>query len=149
MKSIKWFLITALLSLSLLLVGCNMFQERTRPAPVRPQPAPKKQTQQPPTKEIRGLKSISKAEFLERVNQTEKAIKVGNWNKANQETNRLGADMARYRPKSPNGQTLKEISKFNIIYSKLQANVKARNRKQALNNIRSLREAVHSIDPKR
>lgn len=149
MKLLRWFLLVTLFSLSVLLVGCDMFQERTRPAPVRPQPTPKKQIQPAPTKDIRGLKSISKADFLEQVNQTEKAIKAGNWNKANQETNRLGADMARYRPKNPNGQSLKEISKFNIIYSKLQANVKAHKRVQALNNIRSLRNALHSIDQKR
>lgn len=146
MRHLKiWFTIL-IITFTLALTGCNLFpQDRTRPAPIRPTPIPSPLTTKSPTKNIPGAKSLSEKDLLNRIATVEKAVKANNWDKANSEGNGLGLDMARYRPDAPDGKSLRDMSRFDVIYTKLQANLKIKNKAGCLKDLLNLRNAMKSL----
>ncbi len=150
MNNFKILLGICLLFFGLVLGGCNMFpNNQTRPAPVRPRvtitPSPTPNMKSTPTKRIKGLTSITENQLTSRVAKIEQAITKGNWSVANKETNTLGLEMAKFRPASAKGKTLKELADFDSIYAKLQADVKVNNKTAALQDIKRLRTALQEL----
>lgn len=149
MRYFKIGIMVLLITFTLALTGCNLFPEqKTRPAPVRPTPSPAPSTKNAPTKNIPGAKSLSEKSLLNRINAVESAVKENNWTKANSEGNTLGLDMTRYRPDAPNGKSLRDMSRFDVIYTKLQADLKTKNKSGCLKDLTNLRNAMKSLNKK-
>lgn len=138
------FLVASLFALT----GCDLFRQdnTTRPAPVRPTPAPAPRLNPAPTKNTPGINSLSEEELMRTLSQLEAAVKDDNWDEANRTADTLGIDMARYRPDRPDGKSLRDISEFNVIYTKLQADVKTRNKQATLNDIQNLKRSLTDLN---
>lgn len=151
MNKLKIFLITFLISFSLVTGGCNMFpdnQNQNRPAPIRPTPrrtTPAPNMRNAPTKKVPGVSAVSEKQLMNKISAVENQVNKTNWDSANRLTNELGGDMARYRPDGANGKTLREMTKFNTIYAKLQGNVKTRNKQGCLKDTKELKKAVGNL----
>lgn len=137
MRNVKILSLTVLISLSATVCGCNLFpgNRTTRPAPIRPTP----------TKNMQSLKAISENDLLKRVSSIEQAVKKNSWSTANSNTNNLGVDMARLRPTKSDGKSLRDMTRFNLIYSKLQADVKTKNKSGCLRDTKNLRNALQDL----
>lgn len=143
MQKVKMVMLIFLISFGLVSGGCNLTpNNRTRPAPIRPTPTPKQKMA--PTKNISGIDALSEKDLLKKVSQVEDAVKKGNWDTANRRTNELGADMARYRP-NKDGKSLRDMSEFDLIYAKLQGNVKTKNKQACLKNTQNLRNELKDL----
>jgi hypothetical protein len=147
MRHLKIGIMFLSILLTLAFAGCNLFpqEDRARPAPVRP-----KQTPSPtaPTKDLPGTKALSEKDLLGRITSIEKAVKANKWKKANSAGNQLGLDMARYRPDAPSGKSLRDISRFDAIYTKLQANLKTKNKAGCLKDLKNMRSAMKGLKKK-
>ncbi len=142
---------------SLAVSGCNLLpnnNNNTRPAPTRPKvTTPKKSPMKTPTPKVRpaptkrtpGLAAITEKHILDRLTKIESSIKTGTWSTANKETNRLGMDMTKFRPTGSKGKSLRETANFNVMYAKLQADVKTKNKTASLKDVRSIRDAMKNV----
>ena len=149
-KRLLMVLVVTILSLSF--AGCNWFtpQKKSRPAPPRlasPRPmAPSGPTtpNRPMTSpgKAPGLTSISQKDLVRRLDTIERAAHSGNWAEANRETNSLGLDMGRVRPKKAAGKSIREMANFDALYVKLQGNVKVKNKNACVSDVRKLRESL-------
>jgi len=154
MRYLRITALTLIVALTLLMAGCNLFSEdRTRPAPVRPN---QNQTQkkmnnttknpQSPTKNIPGTESLSEEDLLKQISTIEQAVKKKDWDTANREGNELGVKMARYRPDEPDGKSLREMTAFDLIYTKLQTNLKTKNQDGCLSDLQNLRKEMKKLN---
>jgi hypothetical protein len=140
-----------LLIFSLAINGCTLFPStnKTRPAPTRPKmtsPAKKAPNVRPaPTKRIPGASTATEKDILGRLTKVEDSLKKNDWTAANRETNTLGADMGRFRPTASKGKSLRETANFSVMYSKLQVDIKAKNKTAAMKDIISIRDAMKGV----
>lgn len=148
MKFFKSSVVIFIVSSLLALTGCDLFRQNdtTRPAPVRPNPSPSPQIDQAPTKNTPGINSLSEEDLMQTLSDLEKAAKGGNWDRANRNADTLGIDMARYRPDRPDGKSLRDMTEFNVIYTKLQADVKTRNKEATLKDIQNLKRSLNDLN---
>lgn len=151
MRYSKIIALTSVLALILLITGCNLLSEdRTRPAPVRPNTQNRTnnttKNQQSPTKNIPGTQSLTEEDLLKQISTIEQAVKEKDWKAANREGNELGVDMARYRPDDPDGKSLRDTTSFNLIYTKLQANLKTKNQAGCLEDLKNLRNEMKKLN---
>jgi len=150
MRYLKVTALSLVLALALLTAGCNLFSEdRTRQAPVRPNQNQTDNTtknQHSSTKNIPGTESLSEEDLLKQISTVEQAVKKKDWDTANREGNKLGVDMARYRPDDPDGKSLRDMTAFNLNYTKLQANLKTKNQDGCLTDLKNLREEMKKLN---
>ena len=100
-----------------------------------------------PTKGIPGISSVNEQNITARLTQVDNAIKKGDWATANNQTNTLGIDMTRFQPSGIKGKTLRETANFDAMYTKLQADVKTKNKTAAMKDIQSLQAAMKTVKP--
>ena len=150
----------SVLVLSLIIGGCSLFpsNKQTRPAPVRPKlstpnrvtPSPtpgmpntlNKKVRPAPTKRIKGVASITEKHLMDRLIRIEESLTKGNWSMANREVNSFGLDMAKYQPTHGKVKSLPKMGNFDVIYGKLQTEIKAKNKTAALRDTRRLMELL-------
>jgi hypothetical protein len=153
MRTPKWFLGICLLIISLAFNGCTLFPStnKTRPAPTRPKltspakKAPTGKVRPAPTKRTPLASGLTEKDITNRLNKIESSLKKGDWTAVNSETNTLGGDMMRFRPTGTTGKSLRETANFNVMYTKLQADVKTKNNTAVLGDIRSIRNAMKNV----
>jgi hypothetical protein len=146
MRHLKIGTTILLLTFSLTFAGCNLFPQRnTRPAPIRPNPTVSPSATNAPTKNIPGTTSLTEKDLTKRINTVETAVKEGNWTKANKDGDKLGLDMTRYRPNAPNGKSLRDMSRFDVIYTKLQGDLKTKNKTGCMKDLTNLRNAMKDL----
>jgi hypothetical protein len=156
MRASKIFLAIWLLIFSVMINGCTLFpsSNKSRPAPTRPRMtsptkrAPTNKAVRPaPTKRTPAVSSMTEKDITNRLTKIDDSLKKGDWAKANSETNTLGGDMMRFRPTGTKGKSLRETANFNVMYTKLQADVKTKNKTAVSNDIRSIKDAMKNIKP--
>ncbi|MGE5581788.1 MAG: hypothetical protein ACM3X9_04535 [Bacillota bacterium] len=141
-----------LLIFSLAVNGCTLFpsSNKTRPAPTRPKTTSPVKYKTPkvrpaPTKRTPGVSALTEKDINDRLSRIDAAVKRGDWSGANRETNALGIDMARYRPTGAKGRTLRDTANFNVMYTRLQADVKTKNKTACEKDVRNLQDTMKSI----
>ncbi len=148
-----------LLVIALIIGGCSLFPtNKTRPAPVRPRmTSPKKATPTPklsgftrrvkpaPTKRLKGLSSLTAKRLVDRIDKISQAASRRNWSMATRETNTLGLEMGRFRSMTSKGKSLREIASFNAIYTKLQTDVRIKNKNAVIQDTRRLKTALSRL----
>lgn len=163
MRTSKFLLGLWLMIFGLAISGCTLFPNN-RPAPIRPRaprikapmltvrPGPTGMTTTPnpkvrtaPTKRIPGLGGISEKTLLQRVNRIEDAAQKNDWGMATRETNTLGMDITRFRSNAPKGKFLRELPSISATYTKLQANVRTKNKTAVMNNLKSMKSDLQKI----
>jgi hypothetical protein len=139
----KYLMIIGATILILTVSGCDWFNggNQSRPAPVRPR-MENPMRSPAPTKRVPGISSVTEKSLLQRIGRTETEVRRGNWPGANREVDRLGLEMARFRPTKSRGKSLREIASFDTIYTRLQGDCKIRNRSSALRNLDRLRDTL-------
>ena len=148
MRKLTYLLGGCILILGLMVAGCNP-TNKTRPAPVRPKvTAPTKKVRPAPTKRTPGLGTVTSKHISDRIAKIETAVKNGKWSEANSETNTLGMDMTKFTPSGVKGKSLRETTGFDSIYVKLQADVKVKNKKAALDDLKRLSEKLSTVKTK-
>lgn len=165
MRHYKGILLTAGLTMLMVLNGCTLFPENNiNPAPARTPkmtpsmmkktPMPTKTPMRTPTPKMMPngtpmkspmLTLVSEKDLLNRIARIQNAVNKGDWTLANQETNALGLDMTRFSPTGKNAQDLLKIATFNTIYTKLQADVKLKNKKMVLNDLENLKKELRKM----
>lgn len=153
--------------------GCALFpnnnqnqDQPVRPGPVRPRSTPRVSPVRTPMrtpmmtpagspmmspatdmKRQTGVSGVSEKTLTDRLNQIEKSVQQGNWQEANSETNRLGLDMGRYQPGNPElkGKKLNQIARFDLLYGRLQVDVKGKNKTATLRDLQDLRDALQEL----
>lgn len=153
MRASKIILGIWLLIFSLAINGCTLFPStnKTRPAPTRPKmTSPTKKTptnkvRPAPTKRIPGTSTATEKDIRARLTKIDGSLKKDNWAEANRETNTLGADMGRFRPTASKGKSLRETANFSVMYAKLQADIKTKNKTAAMKDIRSIQDAMKNV----
>jgi hypothetical protein len=98
-----------------------------------------------PTKRTKGLTSITEKQLVDRITRINQAASKGNWAIANRETNTLGLEMRRFRPTTSKGKSLREMASFDVIYTKLQADVKTKNKNAVIQDTRRLKTALSGL----
>lgn len=157
MRVLKIFLGIWLLIFSLAFNGCTLFpsSNKTRPAPTRPKvtspakKAPSNQVRPAPTKRTPAVSSMTEKDITNRLTKIEDSLKKGDWSAVNGETNSLGGDMMRFRPTGTKGKSLRETANFNVMYTKLQADVKTKNKTAAMGDVRSIKNAMKNVKTSR
>jgi hypothetical protein len=81
-----------------------------------------------PTKRTPVVSSLTEKDITHRLTKMDDSLKKGDWTTVNNETNALGGDMMRFRPTGAKGKTLRETANFDVMYTKLQADVKTKNK---------------------
>ncbi|HEX7713724.1 MAG TPA: hypothetical protein VF531_06850 [Bacillota bacterium] len=171
MRTPKSILGIGIMVISLVIGGCSLFpSNQTRPAPVRPRatvsprssPAPlgpiatrgpkttikgKKPTTKVRPAPVRtpGLSSVTDQHLVNRLVTINNAVTKNNWTVANREVNTLGTDMARFRPTRSKAKTLRDMASFDTIYVKLQADVKAKNKTAAMQDVKNMQNALRDL----
>jgi hypothetical protein len=149
MRQFKKGIISLLVAFTLIVSGCNLFpQQRTRPAPARPTPTSSPFAKDSSPRNFSHAKSLSEKDLMDQINSVEKAVKENNWNKANRDGDVLGLDMTRYRPDAPDGKSLRDLSRFDVIFTKLQANLKTKNKAGCIRDLNNLREELKGLKKK-
>jgi len=90
---------------------------------------------------------MTEKNITNRLTKIEGSLKKDDWSIANSETNKLGGDMMRFRPTGPKGKSLRETANFNVMYTKLQADIKTKNKTAAMGDVRSIKDSMKSIKP--
>ena len=156
MRASKLFLAIWLLIFSVFINGCSLFpsSNKSRPAPTRPKVtsptkrAPTNKAVRPaPTKRTPAVSSMTEKDITNRMTKIEGSLNKGDWSKVNSETNSLGGDMMRFRPTGPKGKSLRDTANFNVMYAKLQADVKTKNKTAVSRDVRSIKDAMKNIKP--
>lgn len=142
MHTSKIFLAIWLLIFSIIINGCTLFpsSNKTRPAPTRP-----KMTS--PTKRTPAVSSMTEKDITNRLTKIEDSLNKGDWSKVNSETNSLGGDMMRFQPTESKGKSLRNTANFDVMYTKLQADVKTKNKTAVSKDVRSIKDAMKNIKP--
>jgi hypothetical protein len=156
-RVLKIFLGIWLLIFSLAFSGCSLFpsNNKTRPAPTRPKVttptrrAPTNKVRPAPTKRTPVASSMTEKDITNRLTKVEESLNKNNWSTANSETNKLGGDMMRFRPTGAKGKNLRETANFDVMYTKLQADVKTKNKTAVMGDIRSIKNAMKNIKSSR
>lgn len=146
MRKLKYILGGCILLLGLAMAGCNPVNNNTRPAPVRPKVTnPTKNVRPAPTKRTPGLQAVTAKHIADRIVKIETAVKNNKWAEANSETNTLGLDMTKFKPTGIKGKSLRETAGFDTMYVKLQADVKAKNKTAALDDLKRMSQKLTTI----
>ncbi len=142
MHTSKIFLATWLLIFSIMINGCTLFpnSNKSRPAPTRP-----KMTS--PTKRTPAVSGMTEKDITNRLTRIENSLNKGDWSKVNSETNSLGGDMMRFQPTGSKGKSLRNTANFDVMYTKLQADVKTKNKTAVSKDVRSIKDAMKNIKP--
>ncbi len=142
MHTSKIFLAIWLLIFSIIINGCTLFpsSNKSRPAPTRP-----KMTS--PTKRTPAVSSMTERDITNRLTKIEDSLSKGDWSKVNSETNSLGGDMMRFQPTGSKGKSLRNTANFDVMYTKLQADVKTKNKTAVSKDVRSIKDAMKNIKP--
>ncbi len=142
MHTSKIFLAIWLLIFSIMINGCTLFpsSNKSRPAPTRP-----KMTS--PTKRTPAVSSMTERDITNRLTKIEDSLNKGDWSKVNSETNSLGGDMMRFQPTGSKGKSLRNTANFDVMYTKLQADVKTKNKTAVSKDVRSIKDAMKNIKP--
>jgi hypothetical protein len=156
MRASKIFLAIWVLIFSIMLNGCTLFpsSNKTRPAPTRPKAtspvpqAPTNKTVRPaPTKRTPVVSSMTEKDITNRLTKIDDSLNKGDWAKVNSETNTLGGDMMRFQPTGSKGKSLRDTANFNVMYTKLQADAKTKNKAGVTNDIHSIKKAMKDLKP--
>jgi hypothetical protein len=156
MHTSKIFLAIWLLIFSIMINGCTLFpsSNKSRPAPTRPRMtsptkrAPTNKMVRPaPTKRTPAVSGMTEKDITNRLTKIENSLNKGDWSKVNSETNSLGGDMMRFQPTGSKGKSLRNTANFDVMYTKLQADVKTKNKTAVSKDVRSIKDAMKNIKP--
>lgn len=145
MRVQKFLIVLCVILFTLAFGGCNT-TNKTRPAPTRHKiTAPTKKVRPAPTKRTPGLATMTDKQIADRISKIETAVKSGNWSAATRETDTLGIDMTKFRPAAAKGKSLREMTSFSALYTRLQADIRMKNKTGAMNDLKRFKEQLPTV----